>query len=577
MMRTFRLVWRMILQKPALYAAHGLAFAAHQLGTLAPGLVVKAVFDSLATAQTPNRGVYSLIALLVGIAAGRAGILIAGGMVDAPRAFYTYMLVVRNLLGGFLGLPRAALLKTSPGETVTLFRDDAGEPEEVVSNIPDLLGAAASLVLATVVLYRVDAALTRLVFIPLCLVVVVAQIAGELIENRRRDTRDATEDLTLMMGEVLGVSQAIQIAGAEETARAHLNVLSETRKKVALREKRVTLGMESIQAGTVSIGGGIVMLLAANSIAGGSLSIGEFSLFISYLTIIGEHSVYLGGWGARLRQLRVSFDRMTELLGGSPAEELVARRPLYSAGAPAGEELYQEGYARPHEPLEILSVRAMTAFYPGTGNGIRDVSFDLQGGTVTAIAGEVGSGKTTLLRAILGLIPLQGGRVLWNGRRIDGLAAFMTYPQCGYVPQTPYLFSESIRENILLGLESRGALVDHAIWRAVLDQDLACLPDGSDTQVGTGGQRLSGGQIQRVAAARALVRSPALLLLDDSASALDVETEQAFWERILEKRGTTCLVVTNRPEVLSRADQVLYMKDGRVVERGKYDGSAKEV
>ncbi len=298
MIRTLRLLWRLVLYKPGLYVVHTFVFAAQQLGTLAPGLVVKAVFDSLATAQGTNHGVYSLIALLVGVAAGRAGVLIAGGMVDPPRAFYTYMLVVRNLLGSFLGLTRAALLKTSPGETVTLFRDDAGEPEEVVSNIPDLLGGAASLVLAAVVLYRVDAALTRLVFLPLCLVVVVAQIAGELIEQRRRDTRSATEELTELMGEVLGASQAIQIAGAEETARAYLDGLSETRKEVALRETRVTLGMESIQAGTVTIGGGVIMLLAANSIAGGSLSIGEFSLFISYLTVIGEHSVYLGD-GAR--------------------------------------------------------------------------------------------------------------------------------------------------------------------------------------------------------------------------------------------------------------------------------------
>lgn len=568
-MRTLGLLWRMMRHKPALFIAHGLAFAAHQLGTLAPGLVVKVVFDSLTTAEAQGSGVYSLIALLVGVAAGRAGILIAGGMVDAPRAFYTYMMVVRNLLGGFLRMPGAALLKTSPGETVTLFRDDAGEPEEVVSNIPDLVGAAASLVLAAVILYRVDAALTRLAFIPLCLVVVIAQIAGELIENRRRDTRTATENLTRMMGEVLGASQSIQIAGAEKTARAHLDRLSEVRKKVAMRETLVNLGMESIQAGTVSIGGGVIMLLAVGSIATGSLSIGDFSLFISYLTVIGEHSVYLGGWGARLRQLRVSFDRMTGFLGGSPVESLVMPCPLYFAGAPAGEELYEEELAQPVEPLETLSVRGLTAAYPGTGNGIRDVCFDLRGGTVTAIAGEVGSGKTTLLRALLGLVPLDEGRVLWNGREATDLPSFMVPPRCCYVPQVPSLFGESIRDNILLGLKPGGEEVSRAVWRAVLEQDIAGMPQGCDTQVGTGGNRLSGGQVQRVAAARALVREPALLVLDDPASALDVETEMAFWERILGDRGVTCLVASNRPEVLSRADQVLQMKDGRIVDTPK--------
>ena len=581
MIRTLRLLWRMALHRPALYAAHGAAFAAHQIGTLAPGLVVKAIYDSLAAPQTGNYGVYSLIALLVGVAAGRAGILIAGGIADAPRAFYTYMLVVRNLLGGFLGLPGAAALKTSPGEIVTLFRDDAGEPEEVISNIPDLLGGAASLVLAALVLYRVDAVLARLVFVPLCLVVVVAQVAGELIEHRRRDTRVATQDLTGMMGELLGASQSIQIAGAEETARAYLDGLSETRRKTALREKRTTLGMESIQAGTVSIGGGVIMLLAANSIAAGSLSIGEFSLFISYLTVIGEHSVYLGGWGARLRQLRVSFDRMTALLGDTPAEDLVVHRPLYFAARPAGEEL-QEGRRAGEkpptgwaEPIETLSVRGLTATYPGTDKGIRDVDFDLRGGTLTAIAGEVGSGKTTLLRAILGLIPTEQGQVLWNGRRVEDPSSFMTPPRCGYVPQTPSLFSESISENILLGAEFTEARLDRAIWQAALDRDLACMPDGPDAQVGVRGQRLSGGQIQRVAAARALVHNPSLLVLDDPASALDVDTEQVLWERILSEPTATCLLVSNRPGVLSRADNVLYMKDGRIVDQGKYDELVK--
>lgn len=562
MIRTLRLMWRMVLYRPALYAAHAAAFAAHQLATLAPGLVVKAIYDSLAIPESGRHGVYSLIALLVGIAAGRAGILIAGGLVDAPRAFYTYMLVVRNLLGGFMRLPGAASLRMSPGETVTLFRDDAGEPEEVISNIPDLLGGAVSLVLAALVLYRVDAALTRLVFLPLCLVVVIAQIAGGLVEHRRRDTRRATQDLTGMMGEALGASEPIQIAGAEETTRSYLDGLSETRRRAALREKRITLGMESIQAGTVGVGGGIIMLLAANSIAAGSLSVGEFSLFVSYLTVIGEHSVYLGGWGARLRQLRVSFDRMTALLGNPPAEDLVIHRPLYFAGRPAGEELYKEDYAGQSEPLETLSVRGLTATYPGTDKGIRNVSFDLRAGTVTVITGEVGSGKTTLLRAILGLIPLEEGQVLWNGREVEAPSAFMTPPRCGYLPQAPSLFSEGIRENILLGMESCEASTDQAIWRAVLDLDLGGMPGGVDTQVGVGGQRLSGGQVQRVAAARALARSPSILLMDDPTSALDVDTEKAFCERVLEEPTATCLVVSNRPAVLSLADNVLYMKDG---------------
>ena len=135
-------------------------------------------------------------------------------------------------------------------------------------------------------------------------------------------------------------------------------------------------------------------------------------------------------------------------------------------------------------------------------------------------------------RALLGLLPCDAGEIRWNGAIVGDPATFFVPPRCAYVPQLPRLFSGTLRENILLGREAESAAVATAIRSAVLEHDLELFPQGLDTRVGSRGVRLSGGQVQRAAAARALVRPAELLVVDDLSSALDVDTERALWERL---------------------------------------------
>jgi ATP-binding cassette, subfamily B, bacterial len=169
-----------------------------------------------------------------------------------------------------------------------------------------------------------------------------------------------------------------------------------------------------------------------------------------------------------------------------------------------------------------------------------------------------------LLRALLGLLPLDAGRVYWNGRPVGDPAAFLVPPRCAYVPQVPRLFSESLADNLLLGAAPPAGGLAAAVRLAVLDEDVAAMPDGLATLVGARGVRLSGGQAQRAAVARAFVRGPELVVLDDVSSALDTETEARLWERLLAGE-TTCLAVSNRQATLARADRVVRLEQGRVV------------
>ena len=237
----------------------------------------------------------------------------------------------------------------------------------------------------------------------------------------------------------------------------------------------------------------------------------------------------------------------------------------------SGARLQELRPAPPRERLERVDVSGLTYERPdGTGRVV-EVSFTLARGSFTVVTGRVGSGKTTLLHLLLGLLPRDRGGIHWNGRLVDDPATFFVPPHCGYTPQVPRLFSETVRENVLLG---RGTTQPRCAqqFRRRSSTGHRGAGAGLDTLVWPRGVKLSGGQVQRTAAARMFVREPELLVLDDLSSALDAETEAEMWRRLFARaRDVTCLVVSHRPTALRRADQILVMDAGRLTGRGTLD------
>ncbi|HSH82204.1 MAG TPA: ABC transporter ATP-binding protein, partial [Herpetosiphonaceae bacterium] len=180
------------------------------------------------------------------------------------------------------------------------------------------------------------------------------------------------------------------------------------------------------------------------------------------------------------------------------------------------------------------------------------------------------------------------GEIHWNGQAVADPSTFFVPPRAAYTPQVPRLFSETLQDNILLGFPQRDGGLGQAIYAAVLERDIAALEDGLTTTVGARGVKLSGGQMQRAAAARMFVRGAELLVVDDLSSALDVETERILWDRLVARgradgdgqpatsdavaaeptppnpQPLTCIAVSHRRAVLRRADQIVVLKDGRV-------------
>ena len=209
--------------------------------------------------------------------------------------------------------------------------------------------------------------------------------------------------------------------------------------------------------------------------------------------------------------------------------------------------------------------------YPAGARGIQDIGFKIERGTFTVITGRIGSGKTTLVQALLGLLPPDSGAVVWNGTPVRDPAEFFVPPQAAFTPQVPRLFSDTLRDNLLLGLTESDLDLPAALRLAVMEDDVAAMEAGLDTRVGARGVRLSGGQIQRAAAARMFVRPADLLVFDDLSSALDVDTERLLWERVFARPDSTVLAVSHRRAALRRADQIIVLQDGTIAAVGRLD------
>lgn len=566
--RTAPFLWRMATYRPRIYLLDTVIWIGVYLSQLLPGLVAQRAFDALQNATADVPAIVWLAALFVGAGVANAATQLIGHIVDVRFRFGVSGVLQRNLLTEILRRPGARSLDRTPGEALSVLRDDVEHAENGADWTIDMIGNLAFAAVAMVILVRVNAAIAIFVFVPLVAIVLLAQVATTRLRQSRAASQRATSRVTGALAEIFGSVQAVQLARGERGVVEHFRRLSEVRRRALLRERAFALAMQSIYWNTVNLGTGLILLLGAQAMRSGSFTVGDFALFVSYLGFVTQFTGFAGLFLTQYTQLTVSVRRMLALMRGGArdiaAAGLVARTPLQLSGALTVAAAREGGDLRSIEATRV-SYRFGSA--DAAGPGIHDVSLRIERGTFTVITGRIGAGKTTLLRLLLGLLPLEEGAISWNGVAVADPSVFLAPPRCAYVPQVPRLFSDSVRANILLGLPGDDRL-DDALRAAVLDRDVPDLRQGLDTVVGSRGVRLSGGQVQRVAAARAFVRRADLLVVDDLSSALDLDTERVLWDRLLDAdrmaERPTVLAVSHRRPALRRADRIIVLKDGRI-------------
>ncbi|MBV7333509.1 ABC transporter ATP-binding protein/permease [Chloroflexi bacterium TSY] len=573
---------------------------------LIPGLIISEFFDTLSGQQAAGLNLWTIVTLLIVTEISRITNLGIGALmrVTLKRDLSTLLRV--NILRHTLGRPDKYTLPASTGEAIGRLRDDG----ETVGDFLAFIAEPVALLLAFGVAFWVLAAInvfaTFLVFVPLLATAILVNSFGKRLVRYSLANQRAVADVTSWLGEMFRTVLAIKVAGAEHRMIDHFQTLNETRRKAMVANVLLRQGLQSISSNAAELGTGVILLVVAESMRAGTFTIGDFAIYVSYLTWLTKITPQLGTYLTQYKHVDVSVTRLSEFLTNNSADETAKDSALTDSTAnSAAKDMLVEHYpivpqkksVQNHletqttpqlgwpqtfvTPLEKLDVMNLTYRPSGTdkvndnhhsvSHGLKDISFTLERGTLTVVTGRIGAGKSMLLRALLGLLPRDAGEIYWNGSIIEEPTTFFVPPRIAYTPQVPQLFSATLRENLLLGLSVERAELDHAIQSAVFEKDIDTLEAGLETVIGTRGIKLSGGQLQRAAAARMFVRKPELLVIDDLSSALDVETEKKLWDRLDTESDLTCLAVSNRRTPLMRADQVIVLQNGRTVGRGSLD------
>ncbi|RPH72135.1 MAG: ABC transporter ATP-binding protein [Myxococcaceae bacterium] len=536
----------------AMVSAAAAAGYAWLIGPLLRSVLLSEPMRLVGLYTSPERARWLLPGLLVALAVVKAGaqLLQTGWMqVAGQRALATLR---SDLYAHLLALPPATHESRASGDVLSRLTADVAQVEFSVTQalttwVRDALQLLALLGVCLVLDWRLFA-LSFVVF-PAALVPITR--FARAVKRAARTTQGRLGNLTALVGEQLHALPVVQAFGMEPRVRTAFDA----EQARYLREMDRSLLLRGSASPSIELLGitGLALALAV----GAQAVRAEPALASHLMSYVGAVLLMYG-------PLKTLSSTLTQVVAGVGAAERVFELEDRRTPPDRGEQ------APPlHRALRLEDLRIQY----GEVDALRGLTLELPAGKTVAVVGASGAGKSTLFSALLRFVDPAGGRILWDGQDVRGYSRASVRARIAWVPQEPVLFAGSVRDAVRVGNPDA---TDPEVWSALARahgaEFVRALPRGLDTPVGERGAQLSGGQRQRLAIARAFVREPSLLLLDEPTSSLDAASEALVQAGLAElKAGRTTLVVAHRLSTVRSADLIVVLEAGRVVEQGNHE------
>jgi len=523
--------------------------------------VLKGAIDDLNTGVTRAKlAMYAGLLLAIAIVGGMFRFLMRRILIGASRDIEYD---VRNAFFARLQqMPLAYYQARRTGDLMSRATNDLNAVRMMIG--PAVMYSANTIlvfIVAIVLMASIDGRLTLIALLPLPLVTISVKYFGHAIHTRFEAIQAQLADLSAVVQEALS---GVRVVRAYNQERHELGRFRSANDEY-VRRNRGLIRLQGMFYPSMTfflgLGSLLVLWVGSREAISGRITVGEFVAFNAYLVMLSWPMIAFGWVTNILQRGMASWKRMLDVLDAVPD---IDDRSV----TPEGRALSIRGG---------IEIRNLVFTYPGSiHNALESISLRIDAGERAAFIGATGSGKSTLISLFARLHDPPAGTVFVDGVDVRHIPLSTLRGAIGFVPQEPFLFSDTIAENIMFGVEHAGPdlkrRLDDVAAVSRLDKDLEWFPKGYDTLVGERGITLSGGQKQRTAIARALMVDPKILILDDAMSAVDTYTEEEILMRLREvMRSRTSLMVSHRVSTVRDADRIFVLDRGRIVERGTHD------